>query len=65
MFQILSPRNYPSDDSDQNTNAKLGLKRILLKFKYAKEESDMCEGELVEFTETLQHECENKIIFEA
>ena len=41
------------------------LKRILLKFQYTKEESDMCRGELLGFMDTLWHECENKTIFEA
>ena len=31
---------------------------ILLKFQYTKEESDMCKGELQEFTLTLRHERE-------
>ena len=65
VAKIFSPRNYPSDDSDWNTNTELGLKRILLKFQHIKEESDMCKGEPLEFTETLQHEYENKTIFEA
>ena len=40
-------------------------KKVLLKFQYTIEESHMCKIELLEFTETLQHECENKTIFEA
>jgi hypothetical protein len=36
-----------------------------LKFQSTKEESDMCKGELLEFTETCQHEHENKMKFEA
>ena len=44
---------------------ELWLERILWKFQYTKEESDMCKGELLECTETLWHECENKTIFEA
>jgi hypothetical protein len=55
---FFSRHNYSCDDSDQNTNTKLGLKRILLKFQHTKEESDMCKGELIKFIETLQHECE-------
>jgi hypothetical protein len=43
---------------------ELWLKRILMKFEYIEEESDMYKGELLEFTETLRHECENKTIFE-
>jgi hypothetical protein len=50
VAKFFSPRKYPSDDSDRNTNTELGLKRILLKFQYTKEESDMCKGELLEFT---------------
>ena len=46
----FSPRNYLSDDSDRNTNTKLGRKRILLTFQYTKEESGMCKGELLELT---------------
>ena len=38
---------------------------ILLKFQYTEEENNMCEGELLEFTKMLRHECENKKIFEA
>ena len=63
--KLFSPCNYPSDDSDRITNTALWLERILLKFQYIEEESDMCKGELLEFTGTLQHECENKTIFEA
>ena len=59
--KLFSPRNYPSDDSDRITNTELWLKRILLKFQYT-EENDMCKGELVEFTETLRHECEQNNI---
>ena len=44
---------------------ELWLERILLRFQYTEEESDMCKGQLLEFTETLQHECENNMIFEA
>ena len=51
--KLLSPRNYPSDDNDRITNTELWLKRILLKFQYNEEESDMCKGELLKFTETL------------
>ena len=58
--KIFSPCNYPSDNSDQITNTKLWLKRILLKFQYTEEQSKMCKGELLGFTQTLQHECENK-----
>jgi hypothetical protein len=61
--KLFSPCNYPSDDSDRITNTALWLERILLKFQYIEEEKDMCKGELLEFTETLQHECENKTIF--
>jgi hypothetical protein len=53
------------DDSDQNTNTESTFKWILLKFQYTKEKNDMCKGELLELTETLQHEFENKMIFEA
>ena len=63
--KFFSPRNYPNDDSDQITNTELWLESILLKFQYTEEENDMCKGELLEFTETLRHECENKTIFEA
>ena len=63
--KLFNPRDYPSDDNDQITNTELWLERILLKFQYTEEESDMCKGELLEFTETLRHECENKTIFEA
>ena len=66
--KLFSPHNYPRIDSDQITNAqipKLWIKRILLKSQYIGEESDMCKGELLEFTETLQYECENNLIFEA
>jgi hypothetical protein len=55
--------NYSSDDSDRILNTKLWLERILLKFHYTKEENDMCKGELMGFTETLQHECEIGTIF--
>ena len=61
----FSPRNYPSNDRDWITTIKLSLERILLKIRYTKEENDMCKGKLLEFTETLRHECENKKIFEA
>jgi hypothetical protein len=63
--KLFSPHNYPSNDSDRITSTELWLGRILLKFQYTKEESDMCKGELLEFTKTLRHECENKTIFEA
>jgi hypothetical protein len=63
--KVFSPRNYPRNDSGRITNTELWLERILLKFQYIEEESDMCKGELLEFTGTLQHECENKTIFEA
>ena len=61
---FFCPHNYPSNDSDQITNTELWLKRILLKFQCT-EESDMCKGELLEFTETFRQECENKMICEA
>ena len=64
VAKLLSPRNYPSDDSVQVTNIELWLERILLKFQYTEEESNMCKGELLEFTKTLQHECKIKPIFE-
>jgi hypothetical protein len=40
----------------------LWLKRILLKFQYIEKKNDICKEELLEFTETLSHECENKSI---
>ena len=49
----------------ESQSIELWLKKILLKFQYTKEESGMCQIELFEFTKTLQHECENKTIFEA
>ena len=60
--QTFSPRTYLSNDSDRITNTKLWLGRTLLRFQYTEEESDMCKGELLEITETLRHECENKMI---
>ena len=39
---LFNPRNYPNDDNDQITNTKLWLERILMRFHYTKEESDMC-----------------------
>ena len=63
--KLFSPHNYPSDRNDWITNTKLWLERILLKFQYTEEVSDMCKGELLELTNTFQHECENKTIFEA
>jgi hypothetical protein len=58
--KFFNLRNYPNDDSDRITNIELWLKRILLEFQYIEEESDMCKGKLLEFMETLRHECENK-----
>jgi hypothetical protein len=63
VAKLFSPHKYPNDDSDQITNTETHLKRILLKFQYTKEESDMCKRELLEFMATLRHECENKTIF--
>ena len=63
--KLFNPRSYPSHDKDQITNTELWFERILSKFQYTEEESDMCKGELFEFMETLWHECENKSIFEA
>ena len=60
VAKFFSPHNYQSDDSDQNSNTKLWLKRILLEFQYTEVENDMCKGELLEFMETLLYECENK-----
>ena len=62
--KIFNPSNYPSNDSDWITNIELWPKRILLRFQYTKEESDMCKRELSIFTKTFQHECENETIFE-
>ena len=49
----------------QITNIKLWLEKILLKFQYTEEESDMRKRELLEYTKTIQHECENKTTFKA
>ena len=57
--KLFSSCNYPSNDYDQITNIELWLERILLKFQYIDEEIDICKGELLEFMETLRHECEN------
>ena len=57
---FFNPRNYPNNDSNRSTNTELWLERMLLKFQYTKEKSNMCKGELLEFIEILQHECENK-----
>ena len=51
--QLFNPRKYPSNDNDRATNTELWLERILLKFQYIEEGSDMCKGELLEFIETL------------
>ena len=56
--KFFSPCNYPSDDSDQITNTKSWLNMISP--QYTEEGSDMCKGELLEFTETPQHDLENK-----
>ena len=58
--KLFSPHNYPNNNNDQITNTELWLGRILLKYQYTKEESDMFKGELLEFMETLQHECEKQ-----
>jgi hypothetical protein len=60
--KLFSPYTDLSNGSDQITNTELWLERIFLRFQYTEEESDMCRGELLEITETLQHECENKMI---
>ena len=46
--KIFSSRNYPTDDSDRNTNTESRLKRTLLKFQFTEEESDMWKKELLE-----------------
>ena len=53
VAKFFNPRNYPSNDSNRITITKLWFERTLLKFQYNEEESDMCKGELLEFTETL------------
>ena len=58
--KLSSPHNYSSNDSDRITNTKLWLERILVKFNTLKKKVTF-----VEFMETLKHECENKMIFEA
>ena len=61
--KCFCPCNYPSTNNDRITNTELWLERILLKFQYTEEEeSEKCKGELLEFTETLRHECEHKDI---
>jgi len=63
--KLFSSCSYSSDDSDRIINTKLWLERILMRFQYIKEESDMYKKNFLEFTEKLRHECENKMIFEA
>ena len=48
--KLFSPHNYPNYESDQITNNKLWLERILLEFQYIEEESDVCKGKLLGFT---------------
>lgn len=42
--KIFNPCNYASDDIDRITNIELWFQKILLKFQYNEEESDMCKG---------------------
>ena len=37
---------------------------LLSQKRKEKKKTDICDGELLEFTEALRHECENKTIFE-
>ena len=52
---------YPSDEEVHTTK----LEGLLVTFGLTAVESDANRTELLEFVETLRHECENKSLYEA
>ena len=63
--KLFSPKYYPSDEEVRITMPKQWLERLIIKFRFTVVESDASRAELLEFVETLRHECENKSLYEA
>jgi hypothetical protein len=63
--KLFSPKYYPSDEEIRITMSEQWLERLIVKFGLTVVESDASRAELLEFVETLRHECENKSLYEA
>ena len=57
---LFTPKYDPSDEEVPITISEQWLKRLIIKFGLMAVESDASRVELLEFVETLRHECENK-----
>lgn len=62
---FLSPKCYPTDEEVNITMVEQWLKKFIKKFGLMLVESDASRANLLEFVETLKHECENKSFYEA
>ena len=63
--KLFSPKYYPSDEEVRITMSEQWLERLIIKFRFTAVESDASRAKLLEFVETLRHECENKSLYEA
>jgi hypothetical protein len=62
--KLFNPKYYPSDEV-HITISQQGLERLIINFGLMVVESDVSRAKLLEFVETLRHECENKSLYEA
>ena len=62
---FLSPKYYPSDKEIHIIVSEPWLERLIMKFALMVIESNESRAELLEFVETMRHECENESLFEA
>jgi hypothetical protein len=58
---LLSPKYYPIEEETCINMCEQWLEKLTSKFKFVEAQRDASKGELLEFVETLRHECANKI----
>ena len=65
MHQTFLVQSILHDEEVCITMSEQWLERLIIKFGLMAVESDASRAELLEFVETLRHECENKSLYEA
>ena len=63
--KLFNPKYSPSDEEVHKTMSKQWLTRLIIKFGLMMVESYASRADLLEFVETLRHECENKALYGA
>ena len=64
-IKLFNPKYYPADEEDRTRATDVWLERLMEKFVPSENDRDACRAEMLEFVETIRHECPQKSIHEA